>query len=233
MFKSIGATLGQPVPTHDRQPVRRHSRLSGRCEGTFWRRTDRREVRRILLAAKKYELATRAPGRRNGALGHVAIEVLELLGNVVDFRTGRLEPAIAYMMQRLKRCRAAVVSALARLRAHGFADWLRRCEPIEREGPGPRMRQVSNAYRLLLPPRAQRLLGVQGQDVPISEDLAQEIDERAQAVAAMRVGLDLDELAAVEIDDGPLARALAALGRHVYERESAKQTETKSTIFIL
>lgn len=232
-MKQIMTALGGPDTGRDRIPVRRHSRLVGRCEDVFWSRTDRREVRRVLLAAKKYELATRMPGKRNGALGHVALEVLELLAHLVNFRTGRLEPAITYLMRRLKRCRAAVVGALARLRAHGFADWLRRYEPVEREGPGPRMRQVSNAYRLLLPPRAQRLLGARGQDVPVSEDLAQEFEDRAQAVVAMKVGLNLHELAVIEVDDGPLARALALLGHHIQERESTRQTETTSKSFLL
>lgn len=229
MFRHIttGSVAGRDAE-HDRQPVRRHSRLVGECEGAFWRRTDRQEMRRILLAARRYELAGRQPGRRNGPLGHVALEVLELLGNLVDFRTGRLEPAILTMMRRLRRSRDAVVRALAALRAHGFADWLRRFERIEANGPGPRVRQIVNAYRLALPPRAARLLAP---GVPLSDDFAQDLADRRVAVAEMKASLDLDELALVEVDDGPLARALAGLGRLVSERESTKRPEIQATLF--
>ena len=159
MFKTIGTALGRPDTSRDRQPVRRHSYAAGRCEGAFWTRTDRQEVTRIVLAARRYDLAGRQAGRRNGPLGHIAIEVLELLGNLISYRTGRLEPALVTLMRKLRRSRDAVVRALAALRAHGFLDWLRRYEPTEREGRGPQVRQVSNAYRLSLPARAAQLLG--------------------------------------------------------------------------
>ena len=231
MFKSIGAALGQPSMRPDRVQVRRHSHLAGRCEGVFWRRTDRREVRRVVLAARRYELATRATGRRNGALGHVALELLELLGNLVSFKTGRLEPSVAYLMERLKRSRDAVVRALQALQAHGFLDWLRRYEPTGCEGRGPQVRQVSNAYRLVLPPRAARLLGPQGEAVPLSDDLLQELEARRQELAAIKGALPLDELAVLEVDDRPLGRLLAELGRLVQERESGRQTESQAKNF--
>ncbi len=177
MFTTIRAALGQPTARPDRVPLRRHSHQVGRCEGVFWRRTDQREVRYVVLAARKYELATRRPGRRNGALGHVA---LELLGNLVSFKTGRLEPSVVFLMDRLKRSRDAVVRALQALRTHGFLNLLRRYEPTGREGRGPQVRQVSNAYRLVLPPRAARLLCVQGEAVPLPDDLTQELATRRQ-----------------------------------------------------
>lgn len=229
MLQHITTALGGPHRRVDRQPVRRHSHEAGRCEGVFWSRTDRREVRRILLGARRYELAGRQPGRREGPLGHVALEVLELLGNLVNFQTGRLEPAIAYLMKRLKRCRAAVVRALAALRMHGFTDWLRRFERVEREGAGPRVRQVSNAYRLALPLRAARLLGGA---VPLPDDVAQELEERRQELEVRKASLSLDELALVEVEDGRLGQALAQLGRRVQECESARQTESQAKHFI-
>jgi hypothetical protein len=221
--RQIGAALQGSSTRQDRQPVRRQSFMAGRCEGVFWRRTDRREVRRVVLAARRYELAGRAAGRRNGPLGHVAIEVLDLLANIVNYRSGRLEPSVAWLMERLKRSKDAVVRALQALRAHGFLDWLRRYEPTGCEGRGPQVRQVSNAYRLSLPARALRLLGVHGQDVPLPDDLAQEREVQAMEVAAMKAVLSLEELAVVEVDDDSLGRLLAQLGRHVQERESASR----------
>lgn len=228
MLNHIGTALHRQAPRPDRIPVRRHSHLVGRCEGVFWRRTDRREVRRVVLAARRYEVATRATGRRNGALGHVALELLELLGNLVSFKTGRLDPSVVFLMDRLKRSRDAVVRALQALRDHGFLDWLRRYEPTGREGCGPQVRQMSNAYRLVLPPRAARLLGIQGEAVPLPDDLVQELQSRRQELAALKAALPLSELATLEVDDGPLGRLLAELGRLVQERESGRQTESQA-----
>ena len=56
-------------------------------------------------------------------------------------------------------------------------------------------------------------------------------EERQAAREAHKVGLGLDELAGFVVDDGPLARALAGLGRLVQERESASRTEYRSKAF--
>lgn len=138
------------------QPVHRFSQPRGR-EG--WRPTDRRTVQRIVLAARRYELARKRPNNRNGPLGGIALEVIALLANTVHFRTGRLEPSIDWIMRKTRRSRDAVVRALAALRAHGFLHWLRRFEPTGHDGKGPQVRQVSNAYHLALPPAAASELG--------------------------------------------------------------------------
>ena len=247
MMREIGAVLeggpgsragGVGRGRRARDPVRRGSRLVGTCEGAWWRRTDRQEVRRVLLAAKRYELAGRQAGRRRGPLGHVGLEVLELLANLVSFRSGRLEPAITYLMRTLRRSKDAVVRALAALREHGFLDWLRRHERVELvEGPGPRVRQVSNAYRLSLPPRAARLLGHFLSAPPLPEDVVQEREDRAAWVREHKDALPLSELPLVEVEDDRLAWVLGELGRAVEarlreqvslgkERESARQGET-------
>jgi hypothetical protein len=231
VFTTIGAALGQPTARQDRVPVRRQSRLAGRCEGLFWRRTDRQEVRRIVLAARKYDLAGRQPGRANGPLGHVALEVLELLGHIVDYKTGCLEPAITYLMRKLRRSRDAVVRALGNLRAHGFLDWLRRFQMVERDGPGPRVRQITNAYRMTLPARAARLL-MTSPDKVISDDISQHIEDQRQDLLAMKADLPLEEFAVLEVDDGPLGRALAQMARSIQRRESAGQTEPMAKIFL-
>jgi hypothetical protein len=199
----------------------------------------RAEVRRVVLAARRYELAGRQAGRRRGPLGHVGLEVLELLANLVSHRSGRLEPAITYLMGRLKRSKDAVVRALAALREHGFLDWLRRHEAVELvEGPGPRVRQVSNAYRLSLPARAARLLGHLLSKPPLPDDVVQEREERARVLEEHKAALPLAELPLLELEDDRLARVLGELGRAVearvclgQERESAKQTETRTTLF--
>src|SRR5579872_7192774 len=102
-----------------------------------------------MLAAERFERSQRKPGKRNGPLGPVGLEVLRDLLRLIDYRTGRLEPAIATLMRRLKRSRDAICTALANLRAHGFLDWLRRWEPTDAKGEaGPQVKQTTNAYRL-------------------------------------------------------------------------------------
>ncbi len=72
MMREIGAVLdggpggraaGAGRGRRARDPVRRGSRLVGTCEGAWWRPMARPEVRRVVLAAKRYELAGRATAR--------------------------------------------------------------------------------------------------------------------------------------------------------------------------
>ena len=229
MFAQIGAVLAGAPAERERTPVRRQSRAAGRCEGVFWRRTNRQEVRQIVLAARRYELACREPGSRNGPLGGVAIEVLELFANLVDFRTGRLEPAIETLMRMLRRSRDAIVRALKALRSHGFLDWLRRYVPTGNEGRGPQVKQTSNAYRLSLPARAKQFLGRFGAPPPPPDDHVHAEAERQAATEAHRASLPLDELALFDVGDNPLGQALARLARSMKQRESARQTESPSS----
>ena len=225
-FQPLGALLGvvsQP-PARSREPVRRGSRLRGR-EGTHWRPTRRRDARQIVLAAKRFELRGRTPGHRSGPLGTVAIEVLELLANLVDPRTGRLDPSIVTMTRMLRRSRDAIVRALANLRRHGFIDWLRRYEPTGNE-TGPQVRQASNAYRLAMPERGSDALGAYGESPPPPDDDVQRRAEWDQEREAMTAQLPLPKRAWHHIEPGPLADALARLGRHVAERAEAAERES-------
>ena len=227
-MQQIATALNQgarPRGRKDRQPVRGGSHRRGRCEGTFWRRTNRQEVRRTLLAAKIFERESRKPGRGKGPLGHIALEVLELMGNLVDPRTGRLEPSVAFLMRKLDRCRKSVVEALKALREHGFLDWLRRYEETGCEGAGPRVRQVSNAYRMSLPAWAARRLGCAGKAPPLPDDVAQDLEERAAERAGYKAALPLNELALLQVKDSLLGQLLASMGQHLQERESPRQTE--------
>lgn len=229
MFNQIGTVLAGAPAERERTPVRRQSRARGRCEGVFWRRTNRQDIRKILLAARRYELAGRQPGSRNGPLGSVALEIMELFANLVDFRTGRLEPSIDTLMLKLRRSRDAIVRALKSLRAHGFIDWLRRYEPTGNEGRGPKVKQASNAYRMSLPDRARQVLGRWGASPPPPDDHAQAEAERAAVMAIHRASLDIETRTLFDVGDNPLGRALARLGKAINLRESARQTESQSS----
>lgn len=212
------------------QPVRRCSYLAGR-EGTFWRPIQRQEARKILFAAKRFELTTRKPGARNGALGHVALEILDLLSNMVDQRSGRLDPSLDFLMKRLHRSRDAVVRALKALRDHGFLDWLRRYAPTGNEA-GPQIRQTSNAYRLMMPKALGRLLQLYFVPAPTPADTEHRIKEITAAIETYKREMSLAELPLFALgSDDPFAQALARLGASIQakkERESAKQSESLS-----
>lgn len=228
MFEAIGVAIATERP---RTPVRRSSGLAGRCEGLFWRRITAQEAHQIRLGARRYELATKAPGARNGALGSVALELIDYLTRLVNDRTGRLDPSITYLMGKLKRSRDAIVRALSALRSHGFLDWLRRYVPADRNGGrGPQVQQTSNAYRLSLPARAKRLLGRMVSTPPVPCDFEHRRATQAADIEAYAKTLSLAELPLFRIEDEGLAATLSRLGAAISlkkERESAKQTESE------
>ncbi len=229
------AGLGLVMPPAERcpTPVRRHSHIRGRSEGRIWRPTTRKDVQAILKAAEIYnEAGLHEKGERSGPLGSVALDVLRLFVNLIDFRTGRLEPSITTIMDRLGRSRDTIVRALKNLRAHGFIDWLRRYEPTGNEGRGPQVQQTSNAYRLSLPEKARQFLGRFSKAPPLPDDHSAAQEARAAEVDAYKKALPLDELALSEAGDTALGRALAALGKAIQKRESDNQTESPSDLYL-
>ena len=214
-------------------PVRRHSHIRGRSEGRIWRPTTRKDVQAILKAAEIYnEAGLHEKGERSGPLGSVALDVLRLFVNLIDFRTGRLEPSITTIMDRLGRSRDTIVRALKNLRAHGFIDWLRRYEPTGNEGRGPQVQQTSNAYRLSLPEKARQFLGRFGKASPPPADHGQDQRAWSEAINAYKTTLPLDERTQLDAGDGPLGKALVMLAKSVMKRESDNQTESPSHLYL-
>ncbi|KAB0564648.1 helix-turn-helix domain-containing protein [Brucella pituitosa] len=210
-------------------PVRRRSHFKGRSEGRIWRPTTRKDVQAILKAAEIYnEAGLQEKGERSGPLGSVALDVLRLFVNLIDFRTGRLEPSITTIMDRLGRSRDTIVRALKNLRAHGFIDWLRRYEPTGNEGRGPQVQQASNAYRLSLPEKARQFLGRFGKAPPPPADHGQDQQAWSEAIGAYRKVLPLDERTQLDVGDSPLGKALVNMAKTFMKRESDKQTESPS-----
>jgi len=123
--------------------VRRLSYHVGEREHRIWRPLGqtRKEAWRfkdaLLRAARRYDDSTkleRGKGAKMGALGLTGIRVLETLCQIVDNMSGRLEPSIDLIAEKARLSRRTVVRALARLRLHGFIDWLRRTVPLEGDG---------------------------------------------------------------------------------------------------
>jgi DNA-binding transcriptional MocR family regulator len=188
-------------------------------------------VQRIVLAARRYELAGRRAGERSGPLGGIALEILDLMANLVQFSNGRLDPSIEFLMGKLKRSRDAIVRALKALRSHGFLDWLRRYVPTGNE-TGPQVQQTSNAYRMSLPQRAAALLGRCRHPAPLPDDFSHAQAIHTAELDAYKASLAPVELVAHVVEDEGLAAALkrllqAAADRK--ERESVEQTESQSS----
>lgn len=81
------------------------------------------------------------------ALRRIDITILAALIKRVDFRTGKLFPAIDTIAADAGCHRNSVVGALARLRKHGFIAWVRRSIATGNKGEfAPQREQTSNAY---------------------------------------------------------------------------------------
>lgn len=234
VFEALGgAAKGRRPGRQTGQQVHRYSRTEEGGEGRFWQPFNPKNVARFMQAAEKYDRLKRLANRRarnnreNGAIGHVGLEVLRELLRLIDYKTGRLDPAIATLALRIGRSIAAVADALKRLKAHGFLDWLRRYVPTGNAGlRGPQVKQTSNAYRLMLPAQVER-----GMTVPLPED---DTDRRKTVIEdgrAMIARLPLDEQPAQLVDDPGLAAILARLGRSImsHERDSDRQNESRQS----
>ncbi|MGV3480551.1 MAG: replication protein A [Sphingobium sp.] len=197
------------------QPVRRNSYHAGEREHRHWRPINKREIGARLKAAEHFDRSHKEAGKHNGPLGHIGFEVLRGLYRMVDFKTGRLDPSIATIMSRIKRSRAAVVRALARLKAHGFLNWIRRTEPTDNEGQRPQVRQITNACWFGLPKRAADWVKrVMGAAPPPDDDVTRRAAEAAE-LEEMIEFLPMRERMAARVNDPHLAEILARMGEGI------------------
>lgn len=142
--------------TRTGNPVHRHSFYAGERELRRWRAANtfsRSENNARMAAAEQFDKSTRRAtvGAKNGALGHVALEVYRLLLRLRALKGGRLDPSIKWLATQLDRSCGAIHRAITRLRDNGFLDWSRRTVPVPDAPPGePQIKQISNAYFLEL-----------------------------------------------------------------------------------
>lgn len=186
-------------------------------------RDQRRFIGAWLQAAEKFEETGKQPGKRNGPLGHIAVRVLRELFRIANWKTGQLEPAIATICGNIRRSRAAVVAAMARLKEHGFLDWIRRTEPTDNVGAGPQVRQITNAYGFDLKQLAAKAKASAafvkkaiGFGIPVPDDEAARQDHDRADVDGMLGQLSCEEAARAigpEDMDPKLEDHLARLGR--------------------
>jgi hypothetical protein len=227
-FASAGELLGgvRVKTTRSFQPVRRNSYAANDCRALdVWKPLGKpHEARRIiylaLKAAEAFDRRHKQFGKQNGPLGYVGLDVLRFMYRLVDYRTGRLDPALATICVKTGFAKSTVNKALDRLEMHGFLVSVRRAEPTDRDGRGPQIRQISNAYGLRLPkPLADWIAKGWHAPVPDCELTRREADK--DEFNAMLDQLCLEDQTAVIVgNDGPLADTIAALAR-AYDRHNA------------
>ncbi|MCZ4341499.1 hypothetical protein O4H52_07800 [Sphingomonadaceae bacterium G21617-S1] len=214
--RSIGAVLGGQESKARRtfQPVRRNSYNVGERERLIWKPLDRSERRARIAAARAFDREERKQGQPWGPLGPIGLELLDALYDLIDYRSGRLDPSINFLCAKIRRSKKAVIDAMRRLKENGFVDWIRRTEPIDNPGPGPQVKQATNAYWFGLPAKAAALVArILGRGAPKPDDQVQrEADEEA-SVSAMLEEAGPEAAARFIAGDSPLGDALAALGR--------------------
>lgn len=107
-------------------------------------------VRAYLRTAQEYDRHVRGQTGRS-PLGASGVQVLEaiLLNHWHDFKTGHIDPALSQLEAATGYARTTIVAILKRLRQHGFINWVRRTQHLDRQGQaGPQRCQVNNLYFL-------------------------------------------------------------------------------------
>jgi len=223
---AAGIAGTKPAPRRTFQPVRRNSRHAGERELEQWRVANRfsaAERRTRLQALREYDRQHKLPGKVMGPIGRTAIEIADELMGMRCFRTGRLDPALETIARRLRISKQTVVSALRRLKLHGFIDWFRRTRPVEDPEPGgPTVEQETNAYWFKLPKWAQDRVRAALRRNPVPVDVQAHAAAQAADVAAMLAAASPDERIDYRVDDGDgLSDALRALQGSLSKRGAA------------
>ncbi len=171
----------------------------------------RREARagdRILTAAE----------RRIVTLTAAAVRVYEEILTLARLNRGRVFPSYDHLSDATSLGRATIARALHILEDIGFLVRQRRFKRIDADGPGPRYRQTSNAYRPTLPQRVLGFMPRWMRPAPLPDDAVQHEIDRTAEVAAMVAGLSCRDMAAATVG-GQLGKMLAKLGASIDRRE--------------
>lgn len=232
---------------HSGQPVWRNSYYKGQFEPRLWNRPiadgtlrgAKRHIGAVLRAAKEMErrsLRDRRklqPGCKNGKLGHVGLEVLEILyQQFVDYKTSRLDPAITTIAERIGRSYSAVHEALNRLRRHGFLHWIRRSEKTN-NSEGPQVIQITNAYTLDLPPEVRRVVECDQRRKMVPDcETDRRNAHRADFEAMLSKLSAADWIEATWDGDAAMGESWRRIAHLMDERESAKAIETRPDILL-
>ncbi|NJS14196.1 MAG: RNA replicase [Sphingopyxis sp.] len=200
--------------------VRRGSLHRDALKG-FFQSFDPKQKGPILKAAERYDNITKPAGKRNGALGYTGIKVLKVLLDLIDYRTGRLEPSYLSLCERARLSVNAISEALKRLVLHGFIELRRRYEPTGNVGSGPTVRQITNAYRIMLPELAAKTLRLPPV-APVSDDelsrRKEQRDERERMICQLPEWEQ--PVARANVQDDDLVTILNRMARTIFAREN-------------
>ena len=208
----------------------------GACVFPVWKGSVRAEVRftplpkkaaaRLWHRAREWDRATRAPGRHGGKVGRIGLLVLHsLIFDFLNHKTGQLDPSYEGIAKKAGVSRASVGRALARLKALGILNWVRRCVGELRDGRFV-LAQERNAYAVQeegqwqgyrpapeLPVAPEP--GTWGEHPPLQGALSQAAQDQAMGLSPGAV------LLALRSDPGDaLAAALARMGQALAARQA-------------
>ena len=188
-------------------PVRRGSVEAGTVEDQFFAVPARGETDRLLRAARaaldagrRAKRTARAEGRMLNAaeaalagLTAAAVRVFEEICTLARLNAGKVFPTYDHLAKATALGRATVARALSALEAAGFL--LRQRRFCRTTGAGPRYRQTSNIYRVVLPGKLLRFLPRSLRPAPLPCDAVVHQAAAAAELAAMRATLSCRELA--------------------------------------
>ena len=177
---------------------------------------------RLWHRARDFDRGTHQPGHHGGAVGHTGLAVLHaLIFDFLNHRTGRLDPSYAAIAAKAGVCVRTVASALARLKALGILNWVRRCAERWADGRFV-LEQDTNAYAVLPESQWRGYRPPQEPPGPAPGTWGDPPPPMLSAVAQAALEGDLaGKVHALASDpkDG-LAAALARLGRAFTARDS-------------
>ncbi len=163
----------EATTVHRDAPAPRGRRYRGNLrfvrEADVCRPIDRNQRARILAVAEALERRTKAPGRRNGALGLATIVILRaLLIRFANSQTGLCSPSYTALQAATGFCRQTIADGLYRLEQSGLVTVVRRLvrERVTRVNPATGLIETfvatvqgSNLFRFNAP-SAQELVPI-------------------------------------------------------------------------
>lgn len=174
---------------------------------------------RIYHKAVEWNRSGKLAGCHGGLVGsHVLLVLHTLIFDFLNHTTGRLDPSYRAIQKKTRLCRQTVARALARLKALGIINWIRRCREDTDESGRFVLRQETNAYAILPStqwhgytedPRSEAPHPATWGACPPLPCLIDQVSE------ALRDGVSIRTAVTRLADDprDPLASALASLGR--------------------
>ena len=220
LLKGAGAQLAGKKRGPDPQ-VRRNSYDVDHRDAQVWCRIENGSkqaglawVDALLQTAEEFDVVHKKAGER-GPLQANGIRVLAaIVRRALDFRDGRSEPELLTIMKWTGLSKPAVVGALARLRAHGFLDWVRRTIRVAEKGQaGPQRKQTSNAYFFAFSRMREKHRGVW-------QRFRQLLARKLANAAARTPAVGASTAPPAPTASGPLGAALASLGAAVASASS-------------